>query len=137
MNWKTKKTTWVFFYIKYNKFVSISLEHFVERKPLIFEECPCKTKGFLLPNFCPFLVIFQSDAHTFRRCRSLKNHQKNGQKFRKIWSKPIFSVRVLLYVPDSRDARQVFSQQTPMLLQFYRVLQYILLFSWSNIEFYC
>ena len=27
-----KKTTWVFLYIKYSKFWSVSLEHFVERK---------------------------------------------------------------------------------------------------------
>ena len=33
-----KKTMWVFLYIKYNKFLSISLEHFVEQKPLISEE---------------------------------------------------------------------------------------------------
>ena len=38
MKWKTKKTTWVFLYIKYSKFWSVSLEHFVERKPLIYEE---------------------------------------------------------------------------------------------------
>ena len=34
----TKKTTWVFLYIKYRKFWSVSLEHFIERKPLIYEE---------------------------------------------------------------------------------------------------
>ena len=39
MKWKTIKTMWVFLYIKYSKFWSISLEHFVERKPLISEEC--------------------------------------------------------------------------------------------------
>ena len=38
MKWKTKKTTWVFLYIKYSKFWSVSLEHFVECKPLISEE---------------------------------------------------------------------------------------------------
>ena len=37
--WKTKKTTWVFLYIKYSKVWSVLLEHFVERKPLISEEC--------------------------------------------------------------------------------------------------
>ena len=37
--WKTKKTTWVFLCIKYSKIWSILLEHFVERKPLISEEC--------------------------------------------------------------------------------------------------
>ena len=31
---------WVFLYIKYSKFWSISLEHFIERKPLISEEWP-------------------------------------------------------------------------------------------------
>ena len=34
-----KKNTWVFLYIKYSKFWSILMEHFVERKPLISEEC--------------------------------------------------------------------------------------------------
>ena len=38
MKWKTKKTTCVFLYIKYSKFWSVSLEDFVERKPLISEE---------------------------------------------------------------------------------------------------
>ena len=33
-----KKTTWVFLYIKYSKFWSVSLEHFIEHKPLISEE---------------------------------------------------------------------------------------------------
>ena len=33
-----KKTTWVFLYIKYSKFWSVSLERFIERKPLIYEE---------------------------------------------------------------------------------------------------
>ena len=38
-----KKTTWVFLYIKYSKFWSVLLEHFIERKPLFSEDCP----GFL------------------------------------------------------------------------------------------
>ena len=33
--------TWIFLCIKYSKFWSVSLEHFVERKPLISEECTC------------------------------------------------------------------------------------------------
>ena len=33
-----KKTHVVFLYVKYTKFWSISLEHFVDRKPLIYEE---------------------------------------------------------------------------------------------------
>ena len=33
--WKGKKTSWVFSYIKYSKFWSVSLEYFVEYKPLI------------------------------------------------------------------------------------------------------
>ena len=33
-----KKTAWVFLYIKYSKFLSVSMEHFVECKPLISEE---------------------------------------------------------------------------------------------------
>ena len=41
MKWKTKKTTRVFLYINYSKFWSVLLEHFVERKPLIYEECVC------------------------------------------------------------------------------------------------
>ena len=36
-----KKTTWVFLYIKHSKFWNVSLEHFVEHKPLIYEECFC------------------------------------------------------------------------------------------------
>ena len=39
MKWKTKKSIWIFLYIKYRKFWSVSLEHFIERKPLIYEEC--------------------------------------------------------------------------------------------------
>ena len=35
---KNEKTTWVFLYIKYSKFWSVSLEHFVERKHPISEE---------------------------------------------------------------------------------------------------
>ena len=35
---KTKKTTWVLLLQKYGKFWSVSLEHFVEHKPLISEE---------------------------------------------------------------------------------------------------
>ena len=31
---KNEKPTWIFLYIKYRKFWSISLEHFVERKPI-------------------------------------------------------------------------------------------------------
>ena len=38
-NENEKKTTWVFLYIKYSKFWSASLEHFVERKHFISEEC--------------------------------------------------------------------------------------------------
>ena len=41
MEWKTKKTAWVFLYIKYSKFWSVSLEHFVQHKPLISEEWLC------------------------------------------------------------------------------------------------
>ena len=37
---KNETTTWLFLYIKYSKYRSVSLEHFVERKPLIYEECP-------------------------------------------------------------------------------------------------
>ena len=36
---KNEKTTWVFLYIKCSKFLSVSLEHFIGRKPLISEEC--------------------------------------------------------------------------------------------------
>ena len=35
---KNKKTTWVFFFHNHSKFWSVWLEHFIERKPLIFEE---------------------------------------------------------------------------------------------------
>ena len=40
MKWKTKKTIWVFLYIKYSKFWIVSLEHFVEHKLLISEAWP-------------------------------------------------------------------------------------------------
>ena len=40
-----KKTTWVFLYIKCSKFWSVSLEQFIERKPLISEECVCFGDG--------------------------------------------------------------------------------------------
>ena len=67
--WKTKKTTWVFLYIKYSKFWSVLLEHFVERKPLISEEwigfldTRNQPKKWLVFStfFCHmYLVIFQS-----------------------------------------------------------------------------
>ena len=51
MKWKTKKTSWGFVYIKYSKFWSVSLEHFVERKPLIYEEWG-KTKQFKFTHLC-------------------------------------------------------------------------------------
>ena len=37
-NEKNYITTWVFLYIKYSKFWSVLLEHFVEHKPLFSEE---------------------------------------------------------------------------------------------------
>ena len=37
-NEKRKKQLWVFKYIKYAKFWSVSLEHFIKHKPLISEE---------------------------------------------------------------------------------------------------
>ena len=37
--WKTKKTTWVFFFYKHSKFWSVSLGQKVERKPVFSEEC--------------------------------------------------------------------------------------------------
>ena len=46
-----QKTTWVFLYIKFSKFWSVSLEHFVERKPLISEECSLthsQSRSFLM-----------------------------------------------------------------------------------------
>ena len=42
--WKTKKITWVFLCIKYVKFWSISLELFVECKPVISEKWLTKKK---------------------------------------------------------------------------------------------
>ena len=42
---KNEKIYMVFLYIKYSKFWSILLEHFVERKPLISEECGVWGKG--------------------------------------------------------------------------------------------
>ena len=49
MKWKTKKTTWVFLYIKYSKFWSVSLEYFIKCKPLVSEECNIPN-GKYLPN---------------------------------------------------------------------------------------
>ena len=36
---RRKKTMWVFLNVRHSKFLSISLEHFIKCKPLIFEEC--------------------------------------------------------------------------------------------------
>ena len=54
-----KNYTWVFLYIKYSKFWSVSLEHFVERKPLISEECSFLSDVEFILNLvfdspCPF-----------------------------------------------------------------------------------
>ena len=62
MKWKMKKTTRVFLYIKYSKFWSISLEHFVERKPLIYEECSHEKK-FLLPFLWKNFYIYIFTPH--------------------------------------------------------------------------
>ena len=43
---KNKKNTRVFLYINNSKFWSVSLEHFVERKPLIYEEWLVSKNGF-------------------------------------------------------------------------------------------
>ena len=48
---KNENSTWVFLYIKYSKFWSLSLEHFVERKPLISEEW-----YIFIHFFCIFLA---------------------------------------------------------------------------------
>ena len=56
-----KKTTWVFLYIKYSKFWSVSLEHFVERKPLISEEWQIdtwKSSEFHKTNFTLEIIMF-------------------------------------------------------------------------------
>ena len=55
---KKKKTTWVLLCIKCNKFWSVLLEHFIERKPLIIKEC-CSIYSFVLR--CVVLYV------TFRR----------------------------------------------------------------------
>ena len=47
-----KKTTGVFLYIKYSKFRSVSLEHFVEHKPLISEEWPHTWLATIF-SYCP------------------------------------------------------------------------------------
>ena len=44
---KQTKTVWDFLYIKYRQFWSISLEHFVEHKPQVSEECDSEF-GFIL-----------------------------------------------------------------------------------------
>ena len=42
--WMPWSMTWVFLYIKYSKYWSVWLEHFLERKPLISEECSRSNK---------------------------------------------------------------------------------------------
>ena len=58
---KNKKTTWVFLYIKYSKFWSVSLKHFVEHKPLIYEECfgTCYPITSLRPQRTHFYFCFK------------------------------------------------------------------------------
>ena len=43
--WKTKKKIWVCVFQKYGKFWSILVGHFIKHKPLISEECRCRTMG--------------------------------------------------------------------------------------------
>ena len=60
-NEKRKKQLWVFVYIKYGKFWSISLELFVEHKPLIYEECLYYFFQFqvhcVIRNYFCFIII--------------------------------------------------------------------------------
>ena len=56
-NEKWKKQLWVFVYIKYGKFWSVSLELFVEHKLWNWEECFCMNHDLALTNFCLYLHI--------------------------------------------------------------------------------
>ena len=49
---KNEKSTWVFLYIKYSILWSTLLENFVERKPLIYEEC-----FYFLHHFFRFRLV--------------------------------------------------------------------------------
>ena len=45
-NEKWKKKLWVFVYIKYGKYCSVSPGHFIKHKPLISEECYLGLTGY-------------------------------------------------------------------------------------------
>ena len=64
-----KKTTLVFLYIKYSKFWSVSLEHFVEHKPLISEKCCSVTYSMyqLLRNILEFFLFEEALWTSFTR----------------------------------------------------------------------
>ena len=52
-NEKRKKQLWVFVYIKYGKFWSVSLELFIKQKPPFSEECCYFTKKLLIKTKSP------------------------------------------------------------------------------------
>ena len=47
----TKKTTWIFLWLKYGKIWSVSLGHFIKHKPLISEECSLMRQKTVNLNF--------------------------------------------------------------------------------------
>ena len=51
-----KKQLWVFVFIKYGKFWSDSLEHYIEHKPLISEEWVPSLSEFTFPWY---VMVFQ------------------------------------------------------------------------------
>ena len=56
---------WVFLYMEYDKFQSILLEHFIELKPLIFEECILKFLFVVMNFFHPFVNFVETRVLTY------------------------------------------------------------------------
>ena len=67
-NEKWKKLLWVFVFIKYGKFWSISLELFIKHKPLLSEECICSSsvsQALMNNSFCcEFRIQWRRYIHT-------------------------------------------------------------------------
>ena len=96
MKWKTKKTTWVFWYIKYGKFWSISLEHFVERKPLIYEECTISLIVYLSITTKLFAALLLTTIH-FYYISKAKGYKTKRLFFPEWWKKITFYTKNLFY----------------------------------------
>ena len=81
-----KKTTWVFLCIKYSKFWSVSLEHFIERKPLIF-----LVSSSVFPPFSSFYYLEVDVAQNVEKCQKCSNCTRyladKGKKSIRNWGK--------------------------------------------------